>query len=81
MADQSLGTDAQTNEEEGIYTKADLVTPTEIDSDSSQQVLILPPTGANRNYTIWIITGIIAALLIGGAIILIKRKVLDKNKK
>ena len=79
MADQSLGTDAVTNEEEGIYTKADLVTPTEIDSDSSQQVLILPPTGANRNYVIWIITGIIAVILIGGAIILIKKKLLNKE--
>ena len=80
MADQSLGTDAVTDEQEGIYTKADLVTPTEIDSDSSQQVLILPPTGANRNYAIWVITGIIAAILVGGAIILIKKKVLGKKK-
>ena len=76
MADQSLGTNVQTNEEKGIYTKADLVTPTEIDSDSSQQVLILPPTGANRNYALWIITGILSIILIAGAIILIKKKLL-----
>ena len=81
MANQSLGTDQPTDEANGIYTKADLVTPTEIDSDSSQQVLMLPPTGANKDYTLWIITGVIALILLGGAIILIKNKILDSKNK
>ena len=55
------------------YTKADLVTPKEIDADSSQEILILPPTGANRNYTLWIIVGVIALVIIAGGVILIRR--------
>lgn len=78
MADQSKGPGDPTIPEQGIYTKADLVTPTEVDSDSSQQVLILPPTGANRNYTLWIILGLSIAILIGGSVILIRKKVLKK---
>ncbi len=79
MADQSLGVGDPANPDEGIYTKSDLVTPEEPDADSSQQVLILPPTGANRNYVMWIVIGLVIAVLIGGSIFLIRKKVL-KNK-
>lgn len=78
MADQSLGVGDPANPDEGIYTKSDLVTPEEPDADSSQQVVILPPTGANKNYTLWIIIRITALVLIGGGIFLIKKKILKK---
>lgn len=78
MANQSLGTGDPSNPDEDIYTKEDLVTPEEPDADSSQKVLILPPTGANRNYTLWIVIGVVIAILIGGSIFLIKKKILDK---
>lgn len=67
MSDQSRGTGDQ------LLTKADLVTPAELDADSSQKILILPPTGANRNYTLWVTVGIVMAILIGGSIFLIKK--------
>ena len=73
MADQDRGTDEPARPEDEIYTKADLVTPKEIDADSSQEILILPPTGANRNYTLWIIVGVIALAIIAGGVILIRR--------
>lgn len=72
MADQSKDPGTPVIEHEQ-YTKSDLVTPTEIDADSSQKVLLLPPTGANKNYTLWIVIGITALVLIGGSVITIKK--------
>ena len=46
MADQSLSTNAR----EDVYSSSDLVTPSEIDADSAQKIVLLPPTGANHNY-------------------------------
>ena len=79
MANQEYGSDVPADEDDEIYTKVDLVTPKEIDADSSQEILILPPTGENRNYTLWIIVGIIALAIIAGGIVLI-RKYFKKNK-
>lgn len=79
MANQDYGSDVPADEDDEIYTKVDLVTPKEIDADSSQEILILPPTGANRNYTLWIIVGIVALVIIAGGIVLI-RKYFKKNK-
>ena len=73
MADQDRGSDEPARPEDEIYTNADLVTPKEIDADSSQEILILPPTGANRNYTLWIIVGTVALAIIAGGIVLIRR--------
>ncbi len=73
MADQDRGSDEPARPEDEIYTNADLVTPKEIDADSSQEILILPPTGSNRNYTLWIIVGIVALAIIAGGIVLIRR--------
>ena len=73
MANQDLGSDTPVDEQDEIYTKVDLVTPKEIDADSSQEILILPPTGSNRNYTLWIIVGIVALAIIAGGVILIRR--------
>ena len=73
MANQDLGSDTPVNEKDEIYTKVDLVTPKEIDADSSQEILILPPTGANRNYTLWIIVGVLALAIIAGGVVLIRK--------
>ena len=73
MADQDRGSDEPARPEDEIYTNADLVTPKEIDADSSQEILILPPTGSDRNYTLWIIVGIVALAIIAGGIVLIRR--------
>ena len=73
MADQDSGPDITVDEDDGIYTKVDRVTPTEIDADSSQEILILPPTGSDRNYTLWIIVGIVALAIIAGGIVLIRK--------
>ena len=78
MANQSLGVGDPADPNSGTYTKADLVTPQEPDADSAQKLTILPPTGANRNYTLWIIIGIVVLVIIGGSIFLIKKKVLKK---
>ena len=79
MANQKSGSEVSLDENNEIYTKVDLVTPTEIDADSAQKILILPPTGANRNYTLWIIVGIVALVIIAGGVVLI-RKYFKKNK-
>jgi len=79
MANQESGSNISLDENNGIYTKVDLVTPTEIDADSAQKILILPPTGANRNYALWIIVGIVALVVIAGGVVLI-RKYFKKNK-
>ena len=73
MANQDSGSVIPADPDEEQYTKVDLVTPKEIDADSSQEILILPPTGANRNYTLWIIVGVIALVIIAGGVILIRR--------
>lgn len=73
MADQDRGSDEPARPEDEIYTNADLVTPKEIDADSSQEILILPPTGSDRNYTLWIIVGIVALAIIAGGVIIIRR--------
>ena len=75
MADQSLGKDRGTDE----YAGYDLITPTEIDADSSQKVQFMPPTGANKKYLPYIISTIIAVVIIILGCILIKKKI-DKSK-
>ncbi len=69
MSDQSLGDD--TSEE--VYTSVDLVTPTEIDADSSQKIIILPPTGENRNYLPILIISVAVILILVTGILIIKR--------
>ena len=60
MADQSLSTNARGD----VYSSSDLVTPSEIDADSAQKIVLLPPTGANRNYLPIIISVIAVSLLV-----------------
>ena len=73
MANQDYGPDTSADPDNEIYTKVDVVTPKEIDADSSQEILLLPPTGANRNYTLWVVVGVIALAIIAGGVILIIR--------
>ena len=56
MANQSYGNDISSEEKKdtlldkySTYNPVDVVTPIEIDADSSQSVRILPPTGFNKN--------------------------------
>lgn len=77
MSDQSLGNNASSD----VYTSLDLVTPTEIDADSAQKIVLMPPTGEDRDYLPIIITSITAVAIIAIAVVLIKTKVLNKNKK
>ena len=53
--------------------------PQEEDEDISEEVIITPNTGADRNYVLPISIGIIAVVIIGVGIIIIKKKVI-KNK-
>ena len=71
MADQSLGDDAS----EELFSNIDLVTPSEIDADSAQKIVILPPTGENRAFIPIIITAIAVASIIIVGVVIIKRRV------
>lgn len=69
MADQSLGSNASTE----AYSSLDLVTPKEIDADSAQKIVVLPPLGENKNFTTIIVT-IIASLVIATVGIIVTKK-------
>ena len=70
MADQSLGDNASEN----AYTTIDLVTPSEMDSDSAQRIVVLPPLGENKNNVSIILTIIAAGLIVAIGIVVIKRR-------
>lgn len=70
MSDQSLGNNAS----EKVYTTVDLVTPSEMDSDSSQRIIILPPLGENKNYVSIILSIIAASLVVAVGIVIIKKR-------
>lgn len=76
MADQSLGNDAS----EELYSSVDLVTPSEIDADSSQKVVILPPTGENKGFIPIVIISMAVATIIILGVVIIKRKVVNGDK-
>ena len=59
MGDQSLGNNAAP----GANSGEDLITPSEIDADSAQKIVIMPPTGENKNYIPIIIGSIIGAIV------------------
>lgn len=44
--------------------------------DGSEEITIIPPTGENQNYILYIITGTVALLVIAGGVVLIKKKAL-----
>ena len=72
MANQNAGNDTRE------ISNADLVTPTEIDADSAQKIILMPPTGENKNYIPVIIAIVAAAGLVIAGIILLNKKVLRK---
>lgn len=72
MADQSLGNTASSE----LITNNDLVTPSEIDADSAQKIVIMPPTGENLN-----ILPIIGALLAAAGLIICGVALIIKSSK
>ena len=68
MSDQSLGNNANSE----VYSKVDWVGPQEIDADSAQKIVIMPPTG-EVNYVLLVIGATMAAGLMVGAVLLIKK--------
>ena len=72
MADQSLGNNASSE----VYSKVDWVMPQEIDADSAQRIVVMPPTG-EVNYTLLVVGSTMAAGLIVGAILLLKKSILS----
>ena len=90
MANQNYGNDVQTvekNQKGGVYKKyskynpVDVVTPIEIDADSSQSVRILPPTGFNKNNSNLYFAIIGAAAIIIVSIFMIKTGFSASRKK
>lgn len=51
---------------------------TESDDNTAETVIVTPATGANRNFIIPTIVGAIALIVLGGGVLLIKRKALKK---
>ncbi len=69
MADQSLRTN---NSAEDVNTAIKVVTPSEIDADSAQKIVILPPLGGKHIMPI-IITAIASLAIVAVGIVVIKR--------
>ncbi len=72
MADQSIKTN---NADQDAKTSIKVIKPSEIDADSAQKIVILPPTGENKNYVPIIVT-LISALAIVALGIVAVRKIL-----
>ena len=51
------------------------------DDDMAEEVIVTPSTGKNLEYIVPITTGVVALAILGAGIILIKKKVLKKDKK
>ena len=54
--------------------------PEELDTDESETVIVIPSTGANLAFVIPITVAIIALVILGTGIVLIKKKVIDIKK-
>ena len=86
MADQTVGADAisEIDENDNRYnqfTPVDLVNPAEIDADSAQKVVLLPPTGENRNYIKVVIPVIIGLSIVMAVVITLSVKALKGKKE
>lgn len=55
-------------------------TPKELDTDESETVIVTPSTGANLEFVIPITIAVIALVILGTGIVLIKKKVIDIKK-
>ena len=49
------------------------------DTDNAEQVVIIPSTGENKNYTLPIVIGLVAIIILGTGVILIKKFVIDRK--
>ena len=86
MANQTVGADAisEIDENDNRYnqfTPVDLVNPAEIDADSAQKVVLLPPTGENRNYIKVVIPVIIGLSSVMAVVITLSVKALRGKKE
>lgn len=86
MANQTVGADAisEIDENDNRYnqfTPVDLVNPAEIDADSAQKVVLLPPTGENRNYIKIVIPVIIGLSIVMAVVITLSVKALRGKKE
>lgn len=86
MANQTVGADAisEIDENDNRYnqfTPVDLVNPAEIDADSAQKVVLLPPTGENRNYIKVVIPVIIGLSIVMAVVITLSVKALKGKKE
>ena len=86
MANQTVGADAisEIDENDNRYnqfTPVDLVNPAEIDADSAQKVVLLPPTGENRNYIKVVIPVIIGLSIVMAVVITLSVKALRCKKE
>ena len=85
IMDQSQSTYNLTqNENDNRYnqfTPVDLVNPVEIDADSAQKVVLLPPTGENRNYIKVVIPVIIGLSIVMAVVITLSVKALRGKKE
>ena len=74
MADQTLISNARPGD-----SVLDRRTPKEIDADSAQRIVIMPPTG-EEDYSWLILMSVISAGIIAGGLLIIKKLVMDNNK-
>ncbi len=87
ISNQNYGNDVPTREKEKTFKKyskynpVDVVTPIEIDADSSQSVRILPPTGFNKNNSNLYFAIIGASAIIIVSIFMIKTGFSARRKK
>ena len=87
ISNQNYGNDVPTREKDEPYRKyskynpVDVVTPIEIDADSSQSVRILPPTGFNKNNSNLYFAIIGASAIIIVSIFMIKTGFSARRKK
>ena len=88
MANQNYGSDISSEEtadtlldKYSTYNPIDVVTPIEVDADSSQSVRILPPTGFNKNNSklYFAIIGALSIIIV--SILMLKVGVMHKKSK
>ena len=70
--------DAGADAAKTVNTQVDRIKVSEIDADSAQKIQIGNPTGNDKNYIVIAATIIAAIALIGGAIFVIKKRIVKK---
>ena len=84
MADQTAGANAVTEVDNNDnrynqFTPVDLVNISEIDADSAQKVVLLPPTGENRNYASVVIPVVVGLSLVMVVVVTLSVRALRKR--